>query len=146
LLRPNFNQVFGFDQQQSIQLAWTPASLADDHWYEVQLRQAENEEPTERYWTKENWWDMGPEYYHSGDYYWQVVIVQGREADVVGAVSPPSEMWYFQWLPAVPASTPKPTSTPTVTPTATVTPTKTATPTSTPTNTPTPRPIPLSGG
>jgi hypothetical protein len=106
LLEPHANQVFGFDQQQSINLVWTPVSLAEDHWYEVQLWQ-EGEQPRGHYWTKENWWDMGPEYY-PGDYYWRVVIVQGKEEGVVGAVSPPGETRYFQWVAVGPAPTPKP--------------------------------------
>ena len=104
LLEPHANQVFGFDQQQSINLVWTPVSLAEDHWYEVQLWQ-EDEQPKGHYWTKENWWDMGPEYY-PGDYYWRVVIVQGKEEHVVGAISPPSETRYFQWVAVGPAPTP----------------------------------------
>lgn len=136
LLEPRSNRVFGFDRQRGIHLLWTPTSLAKDHWYEVQLRQAEDEEPTDRYWTQQNWWELGPERYRPGDYYWRVVIVQGREQDVVGALSPPSQMWYFQWVPVVP------TSTPATTPTATTRPTGTATPFPTPTATLTPRPTP----
>jgi serine/threonine protein kinase len=113
LLEPPSNRVFGFDKQQSINLQWwlDRDSLAADHWYEVQLWQ-EGEEPTGRYWTKENWWDMGPDYC-PGDYSWRVVIVQGKEDDVIGAVSPPSETWHFQWLAVAPTSTePKPTKKP----------------------------------
>ena len=138
LLDPYSNQVFGFDQQQSINLSWVSISLAEDHWYEVQLRLEEDEELRGHYWTKENWWDMGPEYYHPGDYYWRVIIVQGKEDNVVGAVSPPSETWYFQWMPVAPTTMPRPE--PTKTPTLTYTPTPTPTPTLTPTPTPTLRP------
>ncbi len=147
LIEPRSNLVFGFDRQKSISFTWTPESLAADHWYEVQLRRAENEEPMVRYWTKENWWDMGSEYYNPGDYYWQVVIVRGREDAVVGAVSLPSEMRYFQWLPVAPTAMPTstPTNTPTYTPTST--PTRTPRPNNTPTLTPTmtPRPTQTSG-
>ncbi len=149
LLKPRFNQVFGFDRQQSIHLLWTPTLLGGDHWYEVQLRRTEKEDPVERYWTKENWWDMGPEHYRPGDFYWQVVIVQGRREDVVGDVSPPSEMWRFQWISVAPTSTPtrrsSPTSTSTPTPTRTPTTTPTITPTPTLTSTPTLRPTSPSG-
>ncbi|MFZ5918565.1 MAG: protein kinase domain-containing protein [Chloroflexota bacterium] len=140
LLQPRFNQVFGFDQSPGIQLVWTPTSLAEGHWYEVQLRQAENAEPMARHWTRENWWDMGPEQYRPGDYYWRVVIVQGRGQDVLGTVSPPSETWYFQWVPVMPPSTPVPQPTPTVRPSATPAATATITPTPAPTATATPRP------
>ncbi len=142
LIEPRSHQVFGFDQQKMISLSWTPDSLADDHWYEVQLRRSEDGEPTVRYWTKGNWWDMGAEYYQEGDYYWQVIIVQGRDENVVGAVSPPSEMRHFQWL--IRAPTPAPTATPTrtpIVPTSTLVP-PTATPTQTPTTTPRPTQTP----
>jgi len=132
LLDPYSNQVFGFDQQQSINLLWIPISLAKDHWCEVQLRLEEDEELRGRYWTKENWWEMGPEYYHPGDYYWRVIIVQGKGDDVVGAVSPPSETWYFQWMPVAPTPMPQPEPTKTPTPTYTPTPKITPTPTHTP--------------
>ena len=138
LLEPYTNKLFGFDKQQTITLLWVPIPLAEAHWYEVQLGQ-EDEEPTGRYWAKENWWDMGAKYY-PGDYYWRVVIVQGKEDDVVGTVSPPSETRYFQWVPVGPTreptpqatDTPRPTNTP-VPPTNTpVPPTNTHTPTHTP--------------
>ena len=141
LLEPPSNKVFGFDKQQSISLLWLATdSLAAEHWYEVQLWQ-EDEEPTGRYWAKENWWEMGPEYY-PGDYYWQVVIVQGKGDSVVGAVSPPSETRYFQWIAVAPTPVPgpKPTSTPVPPPTNTpVPPPPTNTPGPPPTNTPRPR-------
>jgi hypothetical protein len=108
LVEPAVDQVFGFDWQQSINLVWVPTSLGEDHWYEVQLAHAEGEEPVGRYWTNENWWDMGPEYYQPGDYYWRVVVVQGREDKVVGAISPPSETRHFQWLTTAPAPAPAP--------------------------------------
>ena len=140
LLEPHTNQVFGFDRQQNIQLLWVSISLAKDHWYQVQLQLEEDEELRGRYWTKENWWDMGPEYYHPGDLYWRVIIVQGKGDDVVGAVSLPSETWYFQWIPVAPTPPPKPepTKTPKLTTTNTPTPTPAPTPTPTPTNTPRP--------
>lgn len=138
LIEPRSNQVFGFEQQPSIRLVWTPASLAENHWYEVQLRRTEDEEPTARHWTKENWWDMGSEYYNSGGYYWRVIIVQGSEENVVGAVSLPSEMRYFRWIQVAPTSTSTPQATSTLRPTKTSTlPTSTPTP---PTDTPTPTP------
>lgn len=142
LIRPLFNSVFGFDQHQVIQLLWTPTSLAQDHWYEVQLRQAENAAPMARYWTRENWWDMGVGQYRPGDYYWRVVIVRGRGKDALGAVSPPSQTWYFQWVPVAPPSK----ATPTLKPTATLSPTPAPTPTNTPrpTATPTATPRPTS--
>jgi hypothetical protein len=138
LLAPDWNQLFGFDQQQTVILSWLARdALASDHWYEVQLW-LEEEDPTGYYWTKENWWDMGAEYY-PGDYYWRVIIVQGQGDDVVGAVSPPSETRYFSWVPVGPAPTrPPPTNTPRPPPTNTPRPTNTPEPP--PTNTP--RPIP----
>jgi hypothetical protein len=140
LLEPHSNQVFGFDRQQNIHLAWVSISLAKDHWYQVQLQLEEDEELRGRYWTKENWWDMGPEYYHPGDLYWRVIIVQGKEDDVVGAVSPPSETGYLQWIPVAPTPAPQPELTKTPKPTTTNTPTPILTPTPTPTPTHTPRP------
>lgn len=143
LVEPYSDQVLGFNLQQSVTLLWVPGSLAENHWYEVQLWR-ENETPTGHHWTKENWWDMGPEYY-PGDYYWRVVIVQGKEGDVLGAVSQPSETRYFRWVPWVatpppasqPTNTPRPTDTP-IPPTDTpVPPTNTPLPTSTPTPRPT---------
>ena len=131
LLEPGPNQVFGFNQQQIINLEWfLGESLAGSHWYEVQLRQAEDEGPIERYWTQENWWELGPEHYRPGDYYWRVVIVQGRDEDVLGTVSPPSEMRHFQWLLEAPKPTPgsKPTDTPKPNPTNTSQPTDTPEP------------------
>lgn len=101
----------------------------------------EGEDPIGRYWTKENWWNMGPEYY-PGDYYWRVIIVQGKEDDVVGAVSLPSETRFWQWVPEGPAPTPKPPPKPRPTNTP-VPPTNTPVP---PTNTPVPtRPTPNGG-
>jgi hypothetical protein len=142
LLEPQADQIFGFDQQQSISLIWIATSLAEEHWYEVQLWQ-EDEEPRGRYWTKENWWDIGPEYY-PGDYYWRVVVVQGSGENVVGAASPVSETRYFQWVPVGPAPTtepkpdkPKPTKPPTQAPKPTKPPTQAPKPTTKP---PTPRP------
>jgi serine/threonine-protein kinase len=135
LLEPLSDQSFGFDRRQNIHLLWTPISLAQDHWYEVQLQLQEDEELRGRYWTKENWWDMGPEHYYPGDYYWRVIVVQGKEDDVVGAVSPPSETWYFEWLPVAPTRSPRPrpTSTPKPSPTNTKpSPTNTKPPTNTP--------------
>jgi hypothetical protein len=144
LIEPHNNQIVGFNYQQNVTLSWVSSGgLALDHWYEVQMWQ-EGEEPTGRYWTKENWWNMGAEYY-PGDYYWRVIIVQGKENDVVGAVSPPSETRFWQWVPEGPAPTPKPKPKPTSTP---VPPTNTpAPPTSTPVPpTATPRPTPSNGG
>jgi serine/threonine-protein kinase len=114
LLEPLSGRIFVFDRRQTIHLLWIPTSLAGDHWYEVQVQMEGDEEPRGQYWTKENWWDLGRDYYRPGDYYWRVVIVQGQGGDVVGAVSPPSETWHFQWLEAAPTSTPgpKPTNTP----------------------------------
>jgi len=142
LVEPYPNQVFGFDKQQSIRLLWLgPDSLAADHWYEVQLWR-EGESPTGQYWTKDNWWDMGPEYY-PGDYYWRVIIVQGQGDQAAGAVSPPSETRFFQWIEVAPTPKPgpkpKPTNTP-VPPTPTPKPTNTSPPK--PTNTPDPRNTP----
>jgi hypothetical protein len=148
LLEPNNDQAFGFNQQQSITLQWTLTPVANNHWYEVQLWR-ENESPAGHYWTKENWWDLGAAYY-PGDYYWRVIIVQGKEGDVLGAVSPPSETRYFRWVPFVAPSTPvlQPTNTPWPTDTP-IPPTKTPIP---PTNTPAPtatstsRPTASAGG
>jgi hypothetical protein len=142
LLEPHSNEILGFDRQQSVHLLWTPDSLAEDHWYQVQLQLEEDEELRGRYWTKENWWDMGPAYYQPGDYYWRVVIVQGKEENTVGAISPPSETWYFQWIPVGPTPTPapKPTNTPKPKPTNTPKPKPTNTPKPPPTNTPKPEP------
>jgi hypothetical protein len=114
LLEPISDQIYVFDQRRTIHLLWIPTSLAGDHWYEVQVQMPGDAELGSQHWTKENWWDMGPDYYRPGDYFWQVVIVQGRGGDVVGAVSPPSETWHFEWLEAAPTSTPgpKPTNTP----------------------------------
>jgi hypothetical protein len=115
LLEPDDNKVLGFDRQQLVNLVWFLGEpLADDHWYEVQLWR-EGDEPTGRYWTKENWWDMGQEYY-PGDYYWRVMVVQGKENSVVGAVSPSSEARFFQWIPVAPTPTLPPPSPPTPTP------------------------------
>jgi hypothetical protein len=119
LVDPHDDRVYGFDRQQLVNLVWyLGAPLADEHWYEVQLWH-EGEEPVGRYWTRENWWDMGTEYF-PGDYYWRVVVVQGKEVDVVGTVSPPSETRHFQWIPVAPTSTlpapPKPTPTRTARP------------------------------
>ncbi len=139
LLEPHSNSLFGFDRHQNITLVWTPASLALNHWYEVQLWQ-KDEQPRGYYWTKENWWDMGSKYY-PGDYSWRVIIVQGKEDSVVGAVSPPSETWYFEWVAVGPADTPtpRPTNTPRPLPTNTPLPTATNTPGPTPIPTPQPR-------
>ena len=142
LLEPYPNQIFGFDKQQSIRLSWLgPDSLAADHWYEVQLWR-EGESPAGQYWTQDNWWDMGPEYY-PGDYYWRVIIVQGQGDQAVGAVSPPSETRFFQWIAVAPTPKPGPKPKPTNTP---VPPTPTRKPTNTPvpkpTNTPDPRRTP----
>ena len=139
LIEPHNNQIVGFNHQQNVTLSWVPSDgLALDHWYEVQMWQ-EGEEPTGRHWTKENWWNMGPEYY-PGNYYWRVIIVQGKEDDVVGAVSPPSETRFWQWAPEGPAPTSKPKPKPTNTP---VPPTNTPVP---PTNTPVPTPRPTPNG
>ena len=127
LLEPHSNQVFGFNRQQTVHLLWVPYdALASDHWYEVQLW-LEEEEPTGRYWSKENWWDMGEEYY-PGDYYWRVIVVQGQGDEVVGAVSPPSETRYFQWVPTAPTPPPAPSPTNTPRPADTPIPTPTNTP------------------
>jgi len=150
LLEPSVDQVFGFDWQPTINLVWTPMSLAEEHWYEVQLAHKENEEPTGRYWTNENWWDMGPEYYQPGDYYWRVVIVQGKEDDVVGAISPPSETRHFQWLATAPtpppSSKPKPTKPPEPKPTKPPEPEPTKPPEPKPTKPPEPRPTTAADG
>ncbi len=138
LVEPFANQTLGYNLQQTISLLWAPTDLAENHWYEVQLWR-ENESPTGHYWTKENWWDMGSEYY-PGDYYWRVLIVQGQGSGVLGAVSPPSETRFFRWVPwmappvtpSQPTDTPRPTSTP-------IPPTDTPVP---PTSTPTLRPPP----
>jgi hypothetical protein len=128
LVDPHSNKIFGFDRQQSITLSWVPRDqLAAEHWYEVQLW-LEDGVPTGHYWTKDNWWDMGAQYY-PGDYYWRVIIVQGKEDEVVGAVSPPSETRFFQWVAVAPTPKPGPK------PTATSRPTNTPGP---PTNTPVP--------
>ena len=113
LLEPISGQIYVFDQRRTIHLLWIPTSLAGDHWYEVQVQMPGDAELRSQHWTKENWWDMGPDYYRSGDYFWRVVIVQGQGGDVVGAVSPASETWHFEWLEVAPTSTPgpKPTNT-----------------------------------
>jgi len=140
LIEPISNQSIGFDQRQIIHLLWTPVSLTADQWYEVQLQMEEDEGLTGRHWTKENWWDMGPDYYRPGDYAWRVIVVQGKENDVVGAVSPPSETWYLRWVPVAPTRVPqsKPTNTPRPQPTNTPKPPATNTPKPPATNTPRP--------
>jgi serine/threonine protein kinase len=132
LLEPTSSQIFVFNQRQTIHLLWIPTSLAGDHWYEVQVQMAGDAELRSQYWTKENWWDLGPDYYRSGDYFWRVVIVQGKEGDVAGAVSPPSETWHFEWLAVAPTSTPGPKPTNTSRPQATKAPTQPPPPTKEP--------------
>ncbi|MFZ5917562.1 MAG: hypothetical protein ACOYZ7_11550 [Chloroflexota bacterium] len=137
LLEPPSNKVVGIDQQQTVTLSWLPRDqLTAEHWYEVQLWR-KDEEPAGRYWTKENWWDVGPEYY-PGDYSWRVVIVQGKGDDVIGPVSPPSEIRTFQWVAVGPTSVPVATPTPRPPNTPTFTPVPTSTPAPTATNTPRP--------
>lgn len=136
LMEPYHDQVFGFNMQQLVTLLWVPTPLAKEHWYQVQLWQ-EGESPGGSYWTKENWWDLGPTYY-PGDYYWRVIIVEGQEDKTVGAVSPPSETRFFEWIAELPTPTPAPRPTDTPRPTNTpVPPTNTPIP---PTNTPVPTP------
>ena len=136
LMEPYQDQLFGFNLQQLVTLLWFPTPLAEQHWFEVQLWK-EGESPAGVYWSKENWWDLGPTY-SPGDYYWRIIIVEGKGEGVVGSVSPPSETRFFRWVAEAPTPTPQPQPAQPKKPTNTPVPPTPVPPTPKPTQRPTP--------
>ncbi len=102
-----------FKGDETILLIWnTPTTLAENEWYEVQLRK--EEEPFEVVqWVKEGTWQVEDKYY-PGRYQWRIrIIVRGQEGHKEMDLSPLSQTWSFSWLsPPVQTPTATPTSTP----------------------------------